>query len=132
MYQRRCDLLAPIVDQINPQHYVVQTRQLHYELGECFTMVQDIRIRQGNESGDVSHFSRANKALRLIPCPPKVSSSLYILLSGLMAAKHFTEFLKTFKYYQDPKVAAEESYVDSYLMARLHLGRMLRTLHTPP
>ena len=44
IHKRRCDMLSDLLEQLNPQHYLVLCCQLAFELGEVYSSMLDLKL----------------------------------------------------------------------------------------
>lgn len=104
MHKRRIDMLGDIVNQMNPQFFLVICRQCHYELGEVSYEMADLKIVSAEESksGGTPALNKINR----------------LLLSSI---SHFENFTESFK--SGGKVDVPEDYIHSYVMASLWIAR---------
>ena len=50
MHKRRVDLLKNVLDQLNPQYYLLVCRQLMFELAETYSAMLDLKLAAANET----------------------------------------------------------------------------------
>ena len=50
MHKRRIDMLNNVVDQLNPQYYLLVCRQLMFELAETYSAMLDLKVSMADES----------------------------------------------------------------------------------
>ena len=113
MLKRRLDMLAPLLEQLNPRHYLLLIRQLLYELGEVHSDLAAIKIVLASES----------------PSPHAVAKINRLLLSGRQC---FERFLATFTDQEGRALERfEEDCLRSVLCARLHMARLTGKLVSP-
>jgi hypothetical protein len=43
LHKRRIDMLEQVVQDLNPQHFLLITRQFHYEIAECYTEMMELK-----------------------------------------------------------------------------------------
>ncbi|CAF3286188.1 unnamed protein product, partial [Rotaria sp. Silwood2] len=46
MHKRRIDILSSLCKEISEEHYLYLVRQLLFELGECYSMLLDLKLEQ--------------------------------------------------------------------------------------
>lgn len=121
MEMRRARMLSPLLDLLNPKHYVGFYRQLSYEAGEIFQELYELKDQgklpngqgsilddDGPEDGTLEDLRRAARCNDL----------------AKKALKHFTIFIET--YHTDGKTPekVEKDHTRAYLSARLNRARL--------
>lgn len=108
MCKRRIDMLAEVLLQLNPQHYLFICRQLTYEIASVYGDMADLKM-------ELIKTSHQNKPL---PHHIKKINSLF-----KNSAKFFTRFIDSLK--QDGKLPdkIDESVLRVALLAHIYLAR---------
>ena len=66
MHKRRIDMLEPLATSLNPQYYLAICKQLHYELGETYMRMMELKMDilkalQPSGQGKPSHIEKINR-----------------------------------------------------------------------
>ena len=105
MHKRRIDMLSDVINQLNPQHFLVICRQCHYELGEVSYEMADLKMTVAAQSNAPPQTQPLNKINKFL----------------LSAIEHFEIFTNSFK--MGERLDVPEDYFHSYIMAKLWVGR---------
>ncbi|CAF1277879.1 unnamed protein product [Rotaria sp. Silwood1] len=106
MYKRRIDILTILCKEISEEHYLYLIRQLLFELGECYSMLLDLKLEQ-----------KAN--LNSNKNDEKISN---LIQSGIKTFEHFLLTMNDKKTNKKPDTYADE-YIRSILLAYFYIGR---------
>ncbi|XP_067129149.1 KIF-binding protein [Centruroides vittatus] len=117
MHKRRIDLLEEILQQLNPQFYLLICRQLMFELAETYSEIMDIKlsIMKNDESRQSS--SHAIK---------KVNALIF------KAVHYFEKFIDTLKENNKLPEKFAEDVVRPALVAHFCIGRLYSKLFAEP
>ncbi|ESS36444.1 KBP-like protein [Toxoplasma gondii VEG] len=136
MHSRRAKLLAALVVELNPQHYLDLVRQMHFELGETYKEIYDVKWtgqinRDAALDDDVTEMNpdvvQREEVTRM-----RKSTKLHGYAERSVA--HFSEFIESFqKKTSSRSQKTEENEVCEellplYLAARLTRAKMLMRL----
>ncbi|KYK63711.1 KIF1-binding protein [Toxoplasma gondii TgCatPRC2] len=136
MHSRRAKLLAALVVELNPQHYLDLVRQMHFELGETYKEIYDVKWtgqinRDAALDDDVTEMNpdvvQREEVTRM-----RKSTKLHGYAERSVA--HFSEFIESFqKKASSRSQKTEENEVCEellplYLAARLTRAKMLMRL----
>jgi hypothetical protein len=106
MHKRRIDLLSKLCKEISEEYYLYLIRQLLFELGECYSILLDLKLEQKNDLSSkkiiekISHLSQ----------------------SGILTFEHFLSTMNDKKTKEKPDKYADE-YIRPILLAYFYLGR---------
>ncbi|XP_047119876.1 KIF-binding protein [Schistocerca piceifrons] len=117
MHKRRVDLLESVLQQLNPQYYMLVCRQLWYELALTYSDILDIKLErlQASDSRPTPH------ALRKIN---------HLASSSIANFTHFLDSLKDPSTKEFPDTISEDLERPA-LNAHCHIGRLYSKLVTP-
>lgn len=109
MHKRRIDLLNKLLQELNPQHYLLVCRQLMYELADTYTSMLDIKLNHHQESGQAS--------------TPHAVKKINMLVS--QSIKHYMDYINSLKDGR-PKLPSEldESDIRPTLVAYFCMGNL--------
>lgn len=113
MLKRRADMLSAVLEELNPQHFLLISRQLLYELGEVYSDLSAIKIVLASDS----------------PSPQAVGKVNRLLRQGLRCYERFTASFADQEGRQPQEY--EESWLRPLLCARLHSAQLLGKLISP-
>ncbi|CAF3973804.1 unnamed protein product [Rotaria magnacalcarata] len=106
MYKRRIDLLSSLCKEISEEHYLYLVRQLLFELGECYSILLDLKLEQKED-------------LHTIKIVEKIS---HLIQSGISAFERFLTTMNDKKTNEKPETYADE-YIRPVLLAHFYMGR---------
>ena len=106
MHKRRIDLLSILCKEISEDHYLHIVRQLLFELGECYSILLDLKLEQKD---DLNSMKTIEKISHL--------SSL-----GISTFEHFLSTMNDKKTKEKPETYAEE-YIRPVLLAYFYIAR---------
>ncbi|NXN98724.1 KBP protein, partial [Rhinopomastus cyanomelas] len=115
MHKRRVDMLEPIYAALNPQYYLLVSRQLQFELAETYYEMMDLKVAIGNRLEELdSHTIKKINSL------------------AQLAIKYYELFLDSLR--NPDKVFPEELEEDVLrpaMVAKFHIARLYGKLITP-
>ena len=111
MHKRRIDLLAFLCKEISEEHYVSLMRQLLFELGECYSVLLDLKTEQKRE---VNVKKTADKISHLAKL-------------GISTFERFLSTMNDKKTKEKPETYAEE-HVRPALLAHFYIARFYSKL----
>ncbi|CAM2721141.1 unnamed protein product [Rotaria socialis] len=106
MYKRRIDLLSSLCKEISEEHYLYLVRQLLFELGECYSILLDLKLEQKED-------------LHTIKIDEKIS---HFIQSGISTFERFLTTMNDKKTNEKPETYADE-YIRPVLLAHFYMGR---------
>ncbi|CAF1537137.1 unnamed protein product [Adineta steineri] len=106
MHKRRIDLLSTLCGEISEEHYLYIMRQLLFELGECYSMLLDLKLEQKNDLN-------SNKTIEKISHLTKL---------GISTFERFLSTMNDKKTKEKPETYADE-YVRPVLLAHFYIAR---------
>ncbi|CAF1321883.1 unnamed protein product [Rotaria sordida] len=106
MYKRRIDILSLLCKEISEEHYLYLIRQLLFELGECYSMLLDLKLEQKDKLN-------SNKILE------KISNLIQL---GISTFEHFILTMNDKKTNKKPEIYADE-FIRPVLLAHFYIGR---------
>ncbi|CAF1426123.1 unnamed protein product, partial [Adineta ricciae] len=106
MHKRRIDLLSSLCKEISEEHYLYLMRQLLFELGECYSVLLDLKIEQKHE---MNSSKTADKLTHLTQL-------------GIETFERFLSTMNDKKTKKMPDTYADE-YVRPVLLAHFYLAR---------
>lgn len=113
MHKRRVDMLSGVLEELNPQHYLMVCRQLMFELADTHSEMADIKIVLAAESPSPHAVAKVNKLLRA-------------------AIQYYQKFVDSFAeaggVLPDP---IDEDFLRPILLAKLHTARLHTKLVSP-
>ena len=107
MCKYRIDLLLSLCKEISKEHYLYLIRQLLFELGECYSILLDLKLEQ--KSSDLNSKKNIDKISHLTK-------------SGILTFKHFLSTMNDKTTNKRPETYANE-YVRSVLLAHFYMAR---------
>nr|XP_020663617.1 KIF1-binding protein [Pogona vitticeps] len=114
MHKRRIDMLEPICAELNPQFYLLLSRQLQFELAETYYEMMDLKVAIGNRLEELdSHTIKKINSL------------------AQMAIKYYELFLDSLR--NPDKVfpeVLEEDVLRPAMVAKFHIARLYGKLIT--
>lgn len=110
MHKRRIDLLAALVQELNPQYYLYVCRQINYELAETYSAMMDNKL-------DLVEAGTGD------PTPPQAKKINSLATSSIQHFLHYLDSLKDETTGEQPLAYSEDS-VRPALVAWFHLGRL--------
>lgn len=109
MHKRRADVLSGVLQEINPQFYLLLCRQLQFELGEIYFNMVDLKIEISNSANTVLSHHAEQKINKLCNT----------------AIKYFNDFLNTLKSVGNDFPEKFDSDVERpALLARFYMARL--------
>ncbi|UJR09813.1 hypothetical protein I4U23_014039 [Adineta vaga] len=106
MHKRRIDLLSSLSKEISEEHYLYIMRQLLFELGECYSVLLDLKIEQKHE---IDSSKTADKITHLTKL-------------GIETFERFLSTMNDKKTKQKPETYADE-YIRPILLAHFYIAR---------
>lgn len=106
MYKRRIDILSSLCKEISEEHYLYIIRQLLFELGECYSVLLDLKLEQKQD-------------LNSLKILEKIS---HLIQSGISTFEHFLSTMNDKKTKEKPSTYADE-YIRPVLLAYFYIGR---------
>ena len=109
MCKRRIDLLSSLCKEISEEHYLYLIRQLLFELGECYSILLDLKLEQ--KCNDLNSKKNNDKISHLIK-------------SGILTFEHFLSTMNDKTTNKRPEIYANE-YVRSVFIGTFLYGKIL-------
>ncbi|CAF3051639.1 unnamed protein product, partial [Rotaria sp. Silwood2] len=106
MHKRRIDILSSLCKEISEEHYLYLVRQLLFELGECYSMLLDLKLEQKYDLNSSKTIEKISHLIQL----------------GISTFEHFLLTMNDKKTNEKPENYADE-YVRSVLLAYFYIGR---------
>lgn len=106
MQKRRIDILNSLIKDISEEHYLYLIRQLLFELGECYSLLLDLKLEQKQDL----------KPTKIIE---KIS---HLSQLGIKTFEHFLSTMNDKKTKEKPLTYADE-YIRPVLLAYFYIGR---------
>lgn len=113
MLKRRADMLSAVLEELNPQHFLLVSRQLLFELSEVYSDLSSIKIVLASDS----------------PSPQAVGKINRLLRQGLSCHERFIASFAD-QEGREPE-HYEEGWLRSLLCARLYSAQLLTKLISP-
>lgn len=110
MHKRRIDMLENVLKEINPEYFLVEVRQILFELGEIYSQNAEIKTRLLEKKSDIEALKSIKKINTLIA----------------KAIDYFSKFIRTFhdkKTNSIPNKLSDE-FVRPVLLGYFSLGRL--------
>jgi hypothetical protein len=106
MHKRRIDLLSSLCKEISEEHYLHIMRQLLFELGECYSMLLDLKLEQKDDLNSMKRIEKLSHLGKL----------------GISTFEHFLSTMNDKKTREKPETYADE-YIRPVLLAHFYIAR---------
>jgi hypothetical protein len=106
MYKRRIDLLSSLCKEISEEHYLYLIRQLLFELGECYSILLDLKLEQKDD----------------LNSPKIIEKISHLAQLGISTFEHFLSTMNDKKTNEKPDTYADE-YIRPVLLAYFYIAR---------
>jgi hypothetical protein len=106
MHKRRIDLLSLLCKEISEDHYLYIIRQLLFELGECYSILLDLKLEQKVDLNSIKTIEKISHLSNL----------------GISTFEHFLSTMNDKKTKEKPETYADE-YIRPVLLAHFYMAR---------